>query len=49
MRIEYYTDEGGIKIVNIFNEDGSQISMLKSIYDAQSTGHLTQVSTTSET
>ena len=35
MRIENFTDEGGVEIVNIFNEDGSQISMLKSVYDQQ--------------
>jgi hypothetical protein len=33
MRIENFTDEGGIEIVNIFYKDGSQTSMLKSTYD----------------
>ena len=33
MRIEYYTDFGGIEMVNIFYDDGSQVSELKSIYE----------------
>ena len=33
MRTELFTDAGGVEIINIFNEDGSLTSMVKSIYD----------------
>lgn len=33
MKTELFTDAGGIEIINIFNEDGSFTSMVKSMFD----------------
>ena len=48
MRIEFYTDFGGIEMVNIFYENGLQVSELKSVYEAQQVEHLTEIPTPDE-